>query len=68
MLLHVISSKSRTNALFIGVTLHVGDALNNHSVKMRGRIVTIGIAPWGVLNNKESLIGKDVSLLKVICI
>ncbi|XP_071793905.1 transient receptor potential cation channel subfamily M member 3-like isoform X1 [Asterias amurensis] len=44
-----------------GVTLHVGDALNNHSVKMRGRIVTIGIAPWGVLNNKESLIGKDTT-------
>ncbi|XP_038077470.1 transient receptor potential cation channel subfamily M member 1-like [Patiria miniata] len=44
-----------------GVTLHVGDALNNHSVKMRGRIVTIGIAPWGVLNNRENLIGKDTT-------
>ena len=44
-----------------GVTLHVGNALNNHSVKMRDRIVTIGIAPWGVLNDRESLVGKDVS-------
>ena len=41
--------------------MHVGDALNNHSVKMRDRIVTLGIAPWGVLNNRESLVGKDVS-------
>eukprot|EP00057_Strongylocentrotus_purpuratus_P026830 XP_011681304.1 PREDICTED: transient receptor potential cation channel subfamily M member 3 [Strongylocentrotus purpuratus] len=37
----------------------VGNALNNHSVKMRGRVVTIGIAPWGVLNSRESLIGQD---------
>ncbi|XP_071505230.1 transient receptor potential cation channel subfamily M member 3-like [Diadema antillarum] len=44
-----------------GVTMLVGDALNNHSVKMRGRVVTIGIAPWGVLNSRESLIGQDAS-------
>ncbi|XP_072038624.1 transient receptor potential cation channel subfamily M member 3-like isoform X2 [Amphiura filiformis] len=50
-----------TKGTHTGVTLHVGDALNNHSVKMRDRIVTIGISPWGVLNNRESLIGRDTT-------
>ncbi|XP_071952061.1 transient receptor potential cation channel subfamily M member 3-like [Antedon mediterranea] len=50
-----------TTGINSGVTLHCGDALDNHSVKLRGRVVTIGIAPWGVLNKKESLIGKGVS-------
>jgi len=40
----------------------VGDALKDHSSKSRGRICAIGIAPWGIVENKEDLIGKDVSL------
>lgn len=47
--------------LFLGVGIHVGDALNNHSVKMRGRITTIGMCSWGVLNKRENFLGKDVS-------
>ncbi|XP_077989060.1 transient receptor potential cation channel subfamily M member 3-like [Glandiceps talaboti] len=43
-----------------GLTVHVGDALNNRSVTMRGRTVTIGIAPWGVLLNRDNLCGRDV--------
>ncbi|XP_070543442.1 transient receptor potential cation channel subfamily M member 3-like isoform X2 [Ptychodera flava] len=43
-----------------GVTVHVGDALNNRSVTMHGRTVTIGIAPWGVLLNRDNLVGRDV--------
>ncbi|XP_077863672.1 transient receptor potential cation channel subfamily M member 3 [Saccoglossus kowalevskii] len=42
-----------------GVTVHVGDSLNNRSVRMRGRTVTIGIAPWGVLLNRDNLLGRD---------
>uniref|UniRef100_A0A803Y4G4 TRPM SLOG domain-containing protein n=1 Tax=Meleagris gallopavo TaxID=9103 RepID=A0A803Y4G4_MELGA len=38
------------------------DALKDHSSKSRGRICAIGIAPWGIVENKEDLIGKDVSL------
>ena len=46
----------------VGVIRHVGDALKDHSSKSRGRICAIGIAPWGIVENKEDLIGKDVSL------
>lgn len=44
-----------------GVIRHVGDALKDHSSKSRGKVCAIGIAPWGILENKEDLIGKDVS-------
>lgn len=38
----------------------MGDALKDHSSKSRGKVCAIGIAPWGILENKEDLIGKDV--------
>ncbi|NXN56009.1 TRPM1 protein, partial [Rynchops niger] len=44
-----------------GVIRHVGDALKDHSSKSRGRVCAIGIAPWGIVENKEDLIGKDVT-------
>lgn len=44
----------------LGVIRHVGDALKDHSSKSRGKVCAIGIAPWGILENKEDLIGKDV--------
>lgn len=43
-----------------GVIRHVGDALKDHSSKSRGKVCAIGIAPWGILENKEDLLGKDV--------
>lgn len=46
----------------IGVIRHVGDALKDHSSKSRGKVCAIGIAPWGILENKEDLIGKDVRI------
>lgn len=49
-----------------GVIRHVGDALKDHSSKSRGRICAIGIAPWGIVENKEDLIGKDVRCLMPI--
>ncbi len=48
-----------------GVIRHVGDALKDHASKSRGKICTIGIAPWGIVENQEDLVGKDVSDLTV---
>lgn len=48
---------------FLGVIRHVGDALKDHASKSRGRICIIGIAPWGIVENQEDLIGKDVGIL-----
>lgn len=44
----------------LGVIRHVGDALKDHSSKSRGKVCAIGIAPWGILENKEDLLGKEV--------
>uniref|UniRef100_A0A8B9JD41 Transient receptor potential cation channel, subfamily M, member 1a n=1 Tax=Astyanax mexicanus TaxID=7994 RepID=A0A8B9JD41_ASTMX len=44
-----------------GVIRHVGDALKDHSSKSRGRVCAIAIAPWGIVENKEDLIGRDVT-------
>lgn len=45
---------------YTGVIRHVGDALKDHSSKSRGKVCAIGIAPWGIVENKEDLIGRDV--------
>ncbi|XP_014399064.1 PREDICTED: transient receptor potential cation channel subfamily M member 1 isoform X2 [Myotis brandtii] len=50
-----------TGGVSTGVISHVGDALKDHSSKSRGRVCAIGIAPWGLVENKEDLIGKDVT-------
>ncbi|CAN9506567.1 unnamed protein product [Ophioblennius macclurei] len=50
-----------TGGVSTGVIRHVGDALKDHSSKSRGKMCAIGIAPWGILENKEDLIGKDVT-------
>ncbi|XP_041843463.1 transient receptor potential cation channel subfamily M member 1-like [Melanotaenia boesemani] len=50
-----------TGGVSTGVIRHVGDALKDHSSKSRGRVCAIGIAPWGIVENKEDLIGKDVT-------
>ncbi|XP_043920309.1 transient receptor potential cation channel subfamily M member 3 isoform X3 [Protopterus annectens] len=49
-----------TGGVNTGVIRHVGDSLKDHASKSRGRICTIGIAPWGIVENQEDLIGKDV--------
>lgn len=52
-----------------GVTRHVGDALiSERSPRLRGgRVVSIGIAPWGVVENRAGLVGrnKDVTYLSI---
>uniref|UniRef100_UPI00398F13A0 transient receptor potential cation channel subfamily M member 1-like n=1 Tax=Pristiophorus japonicus TaxID=55135 RepID=UPI00398F13A0 len=50
-----------TAGVSTGVIRHVGDALKDHSSKSRGRICAIGFAPWGIVENKMDLIGKDVT-------
>lgn len=43
-----------------GVAKHVGDALKEHCSRSSKKICTIGIAPWGVIENRNDLIGRDV--------
>lgn len=50
-----------TSGVSTGVIRHVGDALKDHSSKSRGKVCAIGIAPWGIVENKEDLIGRDVT-------
>lgn len=50
-----------TGGLDSGVVKHVAQALDDAgiSARMRSKIVTIGIAPWGVIRRRERLIVKD---------
>ncbi|GAA6222930.1 transient receptor potential cation channel subfamily M member 1-like [Lates japonicus] len=50
-----------TGGVSTGVIRHVGDALKDHSSKSRGKVCAIGIAPWGIIENKEDLVGRDVT-------
>lgn len=56
----LIRKRWMTPSLVSGVIRHVGDALKDHSSKSRGKVCAIGIAPWGIIENKEDLIGRDV--------
>ncbi|XP_035273599.1 transient receptor potential cation channel subfamily M member 7 isoform X3 [Anguilla anguilla] len=49
-----------TGGVNTGVAKHVGDALREHSSRSSRKICTIGIAPWGVIENRNDLIGRDV--------
>ncbi|PIO53364.1 hypothetical protein TELCIR_25303, partial [Teladorsagia circumcincta] len=46
-----------TGGLDCGVVKHVARALDDAgiSARMRSKIVTIGIAPWGVIKRRERL-------------
>ncbi|PWA18942.1 hypothetical protein CCH79_00004836 [Gambusia affinis] len=43
-----------------GVAKHVGDALKEHCSRSSKKIHTIGVAPWGVIENRSDLIGRDI--------
>ncbi|XP_013362001.1 PREDICTED: transient receptor potential cation channel subfamily M member 6 isoform X2 [Chinchilla lanigera] len=49
-----------TEGINMGISKHVGDALKAHSSKSLRRIWTVGIPPWGVIENQRDLIGKNV--------
>lgn len=52
-----------TEGVNTGVSKHVGDALKAHSSQCLRKIWTVGIPPWGVIENQRDLIGKDVVCL-----
>ncbi|ESP05269.1 hypothetical protein LOTGIDRAFT_102152, partial [Lottia gigantea] len=43
-----------------GVTRHVGDAISDRTTKAKNKVVAIGISPWGVVENRDDLIGRDI--------
>jgi len=46
---------------FLGVSKYVGEAVKifgGHDLRKRN---TVGITPWGVIDNNTDLIGRDVS-------
>ncbi|XP_038123665.1 transient receptor potential cation channel subfamily M member 7 isoform X3 [Cyprinodon tularosa] len=49
-----------TGGVNTGVAKHVGDALKEHCSRSSKRIYTIGVAPWGVIENRSDLIGRDI--------
>lgn len=49
-----------TEGINSGVSKHVGDALKAHSSMSLRKIWTVGIPPWGVIENQRELVGKDV--------
>uniref|UniRef100_A0A4X2LLM5 non-specific serine/threonine protein kinase n=1 Tax=Vombatus ursinus TaxID=29139 RepID=A0A4X2LLM5_VOMUR len=49
-----------TEGINTGVSKHVGDALRAHSSQCLRKIWTVGIPPWGIIENQRDLIGKDV--------
>uniref|UniRef100_A0A3Q3E2Q3 non-specific serine/threonine protein kinase n=1 Tax=Labrus bergylta TaxID=56723 RepID=A0A3Q3E2Q3_9LABR len=49
-----------TGGVNTGVAKHVGDALKKHCSRSSKKICTIGIAPWGVIENRNDLIGRDI--------
>ncbi|XP_005364478.1 transient receptor potential cation channel subfamily M member 7 isoform X1 [Microtus ochrogaster] len=49
-----------TGGVNTGVAKHVGDALKEHASRSSRKICTIGIAPWGVIENRNDLAGRDV--------
>uniref|UniRef100_A0A1I8BFI2 LSDAT_euk domain-containing protein n=1 Tax=Meloidogyne hapla TaxID=6305 RepID=A0A1I8BFI2_MELHA len=54
-----------TSGLDSGIVKHVAKALDEAgiSARMRSRIVTVGIAPWGMLQRREQLIGHDTHVV-----
>jgi len=46
--------------LVLGVMKHVGDALGDTLIQSRSNIVTLGIVPWGIVHNREELVGRGV--------
>ncbi|CAM9818279.1 unnamed protein product [Lampetra fluviatilis] len=49
-----------TGGVNTGVVNHVGNALKEHASRSSHKICTIGIAPWGVIENRGDLVGQDV--------
>ncbi|XP_071054078.1 transient receptor potential cation channel trpm isoform X4 [Onthophagus taurus] len=48
-----------TSGTNTGVTRQVGDALLSERTQRSGRVVSLGIAPWGIVENNQELVGLD---------
>ncbi len=55
-----------TGGMHAGVMKHVGEAVQDHLTAegAKAKVVAIGIAPWGCVNNKESLEGVGVGIFQ----
>lgn len=51
-----------TGGMHAGVMKHVGEAVQEYQTAEghQAKVVAIGIAPWGCVNNKQSLINPRV--------
>ncbi|XP_053575306.1 LOW QUALITY PROTEIN: transient receptor potential cation channel subfamily M member 7-like [Bombina bombina] len=49
-----------TGGINNGVAAHIGDALKEHASRLSHKVYTIGIAPWGIIEGRNDLIGKNV--------
>lgn len=47
-----------TGGTHTGVMKHVGEAVKDHALSssMRSQIVAIGVATWGIIHNRDSLV------------
>lgn len=45
---------------FLGIGEVIGSALKEYKSQSRSKICSIGVAPWGVVDNREDLIGTQV--------
>ena len=57
--MYIIDAWIVTGGTNAGVMQFVGEAIKEHAVtqgSMEKEIVALGIAPWGVVRNKESLV------------
>ena len=57
---YIIVIVYNSRSLFAGVNYHVGEALGDTLNQARNNIVSIGIAPWGVIHKREDMIGSEV--------
>ena len=51
-----------------GVMKHVGEAVRDFGLTAEGRVMTIGIASWGSVQNKEHLIAPDVRMICLLTV
>lgn len=51
-----------TGGTHTGVMKHVGQAVRDYALSssMQGNIVAIGVATWGVIHNRDSLVHPEV--------
>ncbi|XP_073509205.1 transient receptor potential cation channel subfamily M member 7-like isoform X1 [Phyllobates terribilis] len=49
-----------TGGMNNGVAEHIGDALKDHASHLCHKVCTIGITPWGLIDGRQDLLGRNV--------